>query len=174
MKRVSLGLIGLFLIGVGTTTIDSGMLSQQFNKQVEVLNQWNGKWKSTGTLSIGRAPRKINFTSTTTTNWIVNGYFQQSITINEKNQESRRFDHYNKHSRTFHQYNLAADGEYSFWTGKWNKKTRTMTWTIQAGGFVKGTIVDTFENTNTIKSTINLTNGRGNVIFNLEEQRMRQ
>ena len=49
-----------------------------------------------------------------------------------------------------------------------------MTWTIQAGGFVKGTIVDTFENTNTIKSTINLTNGRGNVIFNLEEQRMRQ
>ena len=174
MKRVLLRLIGFFLIGVGTTTIDSGMLSQQFNKQVEVLNQWNGKWKSTGTLSIGRAPRKINFTSTTTTNWIVNGYFQQSITINEKNQESRRFDHYNKHSRTFHRYNLADDGEYSFWTGKWNKKTRTMTWTIQAGGFVKGTIVDTFENTNTIKSTINLTDGRGNVIFNLEEQRIRQ
>ena len=174
VKRVSLGLIGLFLIGVGTTTIDSGMLSQQFNKQVEVLNQWSGKWKSTGTISFGRAPRKINLTSTTTTNWIVNGYFQQSITIDEKNQESRRFDHYNKHSRTFHRYNLADDGEYSFWTGKWNKKTRTMTWTIQAGGFVKGTIVDTFENTNTIKSTINLTNGRGNVIFNLEEQRMRQ
>ena len=171
MKRVLLGLIGFF---VGTTTIDPGMLSQQFNKQVEVLNQWSGKWKSTATISFGRDPRKFNLTSTTTTNWIVNGHFQQSTTINEKNEESRRFDHYNKHSRTFHRYNLAADGEYSLWTGKWNKKRRTMTWTIQAGGVVKGTIIETFGNKNTIKSTINLTDGRGNVIFNVEEQRMRQ
>jgi S-adenosylmethionine hydrolase len=49
-----------------------------------------------------------------------------------------------------------------------------MTWTIQAGGAVKGTIIDTFENKNTVKSTINLTDGRGNVIFNIEEQRIRQ
>ena len=171
MKRILLGLIGFF---VGTTTIDTGMLSQQLNKEVEVLNQWNGKWKSTATISFGRDPRKFNLTSTTTTNWIVNGHFQQSTTLDQKNEESRRFDHYNKHSRTFHRYNLAADGEDSFWTGKWNKKTRTMTWTIQAGGAVKGTIIDTFENKNTVKSTINLTDGRGNVIFNIEEQRIRQ
>ena len=174
MKRVLLGLIGFFLIGVGTTTVDSRMLSQQFNKQIEVLNQWNGKWESTGTISFGRASRRYNFTSTKTTNWIVNGHFQQSINIGPKSQESRHFDHYNKHSRTFHRYNLAADGEYSFWTGKWNKKTRTMIWTIQAGGFVKGNIVDTFENTNTIKSMINLTDGKGNVIINVEEQKTRQ
>ena len=171
MKRILLGLIGFF---VGTTTIDPGMLSQQLNKEVEVLNQWNGKWKSTATISFGRDPRKFNLTSTTTTNWIVNGHFQQSTTLDQKNEESRRFDHYNKHSRTFHRYNLAADGEYSLWTGKWNKKRRTMTWTIQAGGAVKGTIIDTFENKNTVKSTINLTDGRGNVIFNIEEQRIRQ
>ena len=99
MKRILLGLIGFF---VGTTTIDPGMLSQQLNKEVEVLNQWNGKWKSTATISFGRDPRKFNLTSTTTTNWIVNGHFQQSTTLDQKNEESRRFDHYNKHSRTFH------------------------------------------------------------------------
>ena len=59
MKRILLGLIGFF---VGTTTIDPGMLSQQLNKEVEVLNQWNGKWKSTATISFGRDPRKFKWT----------------------------------------------------------------------------------------------------------------
>ena len=84
MKRILLGLIGFF---VGTTTIDPGMLSQQLNKEVEVLNQWNGKWKSTATIIFGRDPRKFNLTSTTTTNWIVNGHFQQSTTLDQKNKK---------------------------------------------------------------------------------------
>lgn len=174
MKIFSVALLALFLISSSTTMSEPGRLLSgrpRFDKTAKILDQWTGNWKITVMLNSSLLiPKQTQYTQTKNVKWIVNGHFQQT-TVSD---ESRVITNYDKDSKSYHLYSFASsDGKFSFWKGKWNKKLKTMTWVIQAGGYIEGSWVESFEDVDTIKTTVLLKDARGTVLLDVETRQER-
>tara|TARA_B100001013_G_scaffold195608_1_gene118250 strand:+ start:340 stop:873 length:534 start_codon:yes stop_codon:yes gene_type:complete len=174
MHAFLIALLAVFLISSSTTMGQPGGLSSarpRFDKTANILDQCTGNWEITVMLKPSLLiSKQKQYTQTKTVKWIVNGHFQQTT----NSDESRVITHYDKDSKAYHLYSFASsDGKFSFWKGKWNKKLKTMTWVIQAGGYIEGSLVEIFEDVDTIKTTMLLKDARGAVLLNVETRQER-
>ncbi len=161
MRKLLLAVVGFTFITLQTAVT----ASSEKSSEIKVLDRWVGSWKSNVVAEpsawILRGMKRVE---TRKVGWILNYQFQQT-TIHSDDEESREIHCYNPKKKTYQKWTFNSKGENSYWSGRWNQKTKEMTWKLEfVEGFLKGTMVDHFLTPDEYETTIVIEDMRGNVL----------
>ena len=170
MKRLWIILTLILLATVLKTIAEPSPQSANLN----ALYRWIGTWKShinVKPAAWSLQPQKLSGTSKSVP--ILGGHFQQTYSRTSKH-ETREIHRHDAKSNQYHKWIFNSNGDTSFWTGTWDKKSSTMTWKyVDFGGGIKGSIVDRFINDGNYQSTLFLKDRTGNVLLDVETEHVR-
>ena len=76
---------------------------------------------------------------------------------------------YDQNSNQFNRWEFKNDGSNTFWTGKWNKADKTMTWNyIDFSNYgISGKITENFKSDKIIKTKINMKDKSGKSLLRI-------
>jgi len=152
MKK--LFLIIMILPFLGTGYLNAQKLSK--NDAFDILTKWEGKWKNSAVFekSVWTAER-TQTRGISETNLILSNNYLEIMVYNENN-TSKHIICYDQTSSQFNRWEFKSDGSNTFWTGKWNKADKSMTWNyIDFSNYgISGKIIENFKSEGMIKTRI--------------------
>ena len=123
------------------------------NDAFDILIKWEGKWKNNAIFekSIWTGER-TETRAITEANLILSNNYLEMMVYNENN-ISKHIISYDQTSSQFNRWEFKSDGSNTFWTGKWNKAEKSMTWNyVDFSNYgINGKIIENFNMNNTIK-----------------------
>ncbi len=150
MKKLLL-IIMIFPV-LGTGYLKAQKLSK--NDAFDVLIKWEGKWKNSAVFekSVWTSER-IETRGRTDANLILsNNYLEIMVYNNDK--ISKHIICYDQTSSQFNRWEFKSDDSNTFWTGKWNKADKSMTWNyvdfLNYG--ISGKIIENFNSDGMIRT----------------------
>jgi hypothetical protein len=147
-----------------TVTADS---KKQINDE-EVLDKWLGKWRyHLVSESAAWSPIPGEHSGTSSTEWILDGHFQQTSSKDDGT-ETREIRRYDAKTNTYHKWTFNSYGSDSFWTGGWDEESSTMTWQyVDFGPGITGEIVDHFSSPGKYKTRLVMKDPKGNMLLDV-------
>ena len=149
MKKLLLIIMVLPFLGTGN--LNAQKLSK--NDVFDILIKWEGKWKNSAVFEKSAWIKERNETrGTTETNLILLNNYLEIMIYNEDN-ISKHIISYDEMSSQFNRWEFKSDGSNTFWTGKWNKADKSMTWNyIDFSNYgISGKIIENFNSDDIIK-----------------------
>jgi len=151
MKNVLLIIMMIPVFGTGY--LNAQKLSK--NDAFDILTKWEGKWKSSAVFdkSIWITER-TETRGTTETNLILSNNYLEIMVYNDNT--SKHIICYDQTSNQFNRWEFKSDGSNTFWTGKWNKADKSMTWNyIDFSNYgISGKIIENFNSDDIIKTRV--------------------
>lgn len=147
-----------------TVTADS---EKQLNDE-EVLDKWLGMWRyHLVSESAAWSPIPGEHSGTSSTEWILDGRFQQTSSKDDGT-ETREIRRYDAKTNTYHKWTFNSYGSDSFWTGGWDEESSTMTWQyVDFGPGITGEIVDHFSSPGKYKTRLVMKDPKGNMLLDV-------
>ena len=140
------------------------------NEAMNVLTKWEGSWKGNAVLkkSIWIA-EKVELEGTTETSLILSNKYLEIFDKNGIN-ESKNIVRYDQISQLFNRWEFKSDGSTSFWTGKWNKSKKRMTWNFIdfSNSGISGQIIEQFKSDEKIEIKVLVKDDEGNLLLEIE------
>jgi len=154
----------------GTVNINAQQLSK--NEVFDVLSKWEGKWKNSVVFEESIWVSKSFETRGITDSKLIlsNNYLE--IKINNGNETSKHFIRYDQNSNQFNRWEFKSDGSNTFWTGKWNQKVSTMTWSyidFSSTG-ISGEIIEKFKSDEIINVKVIMKDKKGNNLLRISSK----
>ena len=164
----SISLITLISINSVAISISENLFYKDLpSKPIEVLEAWEGSWKSNVVFKHSILfPGGLSYSQSTKCNWILKDKFQQCMYQNMKD-ESLNFHRYDSKRKVFEKWTFNSKGETSYWTGKWNKTTKKLKWTMIFPQGLKATIVDHFLTANKYETFFLIEDMQGNMLLDI-------
>ncbi|MDC0593375.1 hypothetical protein OAO79_03955 [Flavobacteriaceae bacterium] len=150
MKKLLLIIMVLPFLGTGI--LNAQKLSK--NDVFDILIKWEGKWKNSAVFEKSAWTKERNETrGTTETNLILLNNYLEIMVYNEDN-ISKHIISYDQMSSQFNRWEFKSDGSNTFWTGKWNKADKSMTWNyIDFSNYgINGKIIENFNSDGMIRT----------------------
>ena len=126
------------------------------NSAFDILTKWEGKWtnKAVFEKSVWITER-VETRGSTEANLILSNNYLEIMVYNDDN-ISKHIVCYNQTSSQFNRWEFKSDGSNTFWTGKWNKADKSMTWNyIDFSNYgISGKIIENFKSEGMIKTRI--------------------
>jgi len=123
------------------------------NDAFDILTKWEGKWKNSAVFekSVWTSER-TQTRGITETNLILSNNYLEIMVYNENN-TSKHMICYDQTLSQFNRWEFKSDGSNTFWTGKWNKADKSMTWNyIDFSNYgINGKIIENFSSDDIIK-----------------------
>ena len=172
MKKLLL--IIMIIPVLGTGYLNAQKLSK--NDAFDILTKWEGKWKSSSVFekSVWTSERTEN-RGTTETNLILSNNYLEIMVYNDDN-TSKHIICYDQMSNQFNRWEFKSDGSNTFWTGKWNKADKSMTWNyIDFSNYgISGKIIENFKSDDIIKSRVTMKDksGKSLLIINSTKEKI--
>ena len=143
MKKLILGIITVNFFATGY--INAQQLSK--NDVFDVLSKWEGKWKNSVVFEESVWVSKSFETRGITESKLIlsNNYIE--MTAYSGSETNKHIVCYDQNSNQFNRWEFKSDGTNTFWTGKWNQRGSTMTWSyidFSSTG-VSGEIIEKFK-----------------------------
>ena len=149
MKKFLLFILILPVLGTGY--LNAQKLSK--NDAFDILTKWEGKWKNSAVFekSVWTTER-VQTRGITETNLILSNNYLEIMVYNDDN-ISKHIICYDQTSSQFNRWEFKNDGSNTFWTGKWNKADKSMTWNyIDFSNYgIKGKIIENFNSDGMIR-----------------------
>jgi hypothetical protein len=150
MKKLLL-IIMIFPV-LGTGYLNAQKLSK--NDAFDILTKWEGKWKNSAVFEKSVWITEITQTrGITETNLILSNNYLEIMVYNDDD-ISKYMICYDQTSSQFNRWEFKSDGSNTFWTGKWNKADKSMTWNyIDFSNYgISGKIIENFNSDGTIRT----------------------
>jgi hypothetical protein len=150
MKKLLL-IIMIFPV-LGTGYLNAQKLSK--NDAFDILTKWEGKWKNSAVFEKSVWITEITQTrGITETNLILSNNYLEIMVYNDDD-ISKHMICYDQTSSQFNRWEFKSDGSNTFWTGKWNKADKSMTWNyIDFSNYgISGKIIEKFNSDGTIRT----------------------
>ena len=143
MKKLILGIITATFFATGY--INAQQLSK--NDVFDVLSKWEGKWKNSVVFEESVwVPKSFETRGITDSKLILsNNYIE--MTAYSGSETNKHIVCYDQNSNQFNRWEFKSDGTNTFWTGKWNQRESTMTWSyidFSSTG-ISGEIIEKFK-----------------------------
>jgi len=139
--------------------LSTGMLNAQKlskNAAFDILTKWEGKWKNNAVFEKSVwTDERTETRGITETNLILSNNYLEIMVYNDNN-ISKHIICYDQNSSQFNRWEFKSDGSNTFWTGKWNKSDKTMTWNyIDFSNYgINGKIIENFKSEEIIKTSV--------------------
>jgi hypothetical protein len=136
----------------GTGHLNAQKLSK--NDAFDILTKWEGKWKNSAVFEKSVWITEITQTrGITETNLILSNNYLEIMVYNDDD-ISKHMICYDQTSSQFNRWEFKSDGSNTFWTGKWNKADKSMTWNyIDFSNYgISGKIIENFNSDGTIRT----------------------
>ena len=149
MKKLLLMIMILPVLGTGC--LSAQKLSK--NDAFDILAKWDGKWKNSAVFEKSVwTTEKTQTRGITETNLILSNNYLEIMVYNDGN-TSKHIICYDNTSNQFNRWEFKNDGSNTFWTGKWNKADKSMTWNyIDFSNYgISGKIIENFNSKDIIK-----------------------
>ena len=155
---------------LGTGYLNAQKLSK--NDAFDILTKWEGKWKNSAVSekSVWTAER-TQTRGITETNLILSNNYLEIMVYNENN-SSKHIICYDQTSSQFNRWEFKSDGSNTFWTGKWNQKVSTMTWSyidFSSTG-ISGEIIEKFKSDEIINVKVIMKDKKGNNLLRISSK----
>jgi hypothetical protein len=130
-------LLSLFL---GAAASEEPVGPNKLVPELQLLQRWAGKWDLTMTYKVGNKGEQADVTGTATGKWVLNGYFlEQKYSLGGKGASLHLTGtvtmSYDPSQNLYQRWVFVSNGHRSESLGKWDEKSRTMTWSFrQANG----------------------------------------
>lgn len=179
MQHRPLAILAAALIGASLISLaraqDSG---QKMSPELKVLNRFVGEWGETVVQKPSAwTPKQTTITATGTRKWILNGRmienkgvwspskneFLHLMTYDAEKGEYRQF--------YFDKDNLVSRDEVR---GKWDEKTKTMTFKGEMANGVQSVVIDRFVDDDTFTWTLVATDRTGQIVLDMEGKCVRK
>jgi hypothetical protein len=150
MKKLLL-IIMIFPV-LGTGYLNAQKLSK--NDAFDILTKWEGKWKNSAVFEKSVWITEITQTrGITETNLILSNNYLEIMVYNDDD-ISKHMICYDQTSSQFNRWEFKSDGSNTFWTGKWNKADKSMTWNyIDFSNYgISVKIIENFNSDGTIRT----------------------
>ena len=109
----------------------------------KVLNLYEGSWDSEKTVKkTSWIKEKLKESEKKSAQWTLNDKYLEILSQGEK-QTTKEVNCFNEQSKDFQKFIFDTNGNTSYWTGKWDEPSKTMTWTLNFD-VIKGIIIDRF------------------------------
>jgi hypothetical protein len=120
--------------------------SQEQSPGAKVLGRWVGPWRLVGVLKpAGWTPQESRVVETKACRWVLGGAFlEESGRSEEPKREYRLLSCYDQKDRVYRSWHFTSEGGATEWTGTWDAKTASMTWTSDLGMDVEAKMVARF------------------------------
>ena len=143
MKKLILGVIIVNFFA--TDYINAQQLSK--NDVFDVLSKWEGKWKNSVVFEESVWVTKSFETRGITDSKLIlsNNYIE--MTAYSGSETNKHIVCYDQNSNQFNRWEFKSDSSNTFWTGKWNQRESTMTWSyidFSSTG-ISGEIIEKFK-----------------------------
>ena len=123
------------------------------NSAFDILTKWEGKWtnKAVFEKSVWITER-VETRGSTEANLILSNNYLEIMVYND-NDTTKHLICYDQMSNQFNRWEFKNDGSNTFWTGKWNKADKLMTWNyIDFSNYgINGKIIENFNSNDIIK-----------------------
>jgi len=170
MKKLVLVLMILPLLGTGV--LNAQKLSK--NDAFDILTKWEGNWKNSAVFekSVWIAER-VETRGITEANLILSNNYLEIMVYNDNT--SKHIICYDKNSSQFNRWEFKSDGSNTFWTGKWNKADKSMTWKyIDFSNYgINGKIVEKFKSDDIINSRVTMKDKTGKSLLRINSTKER-
>ena len=172
MKKLLL--IIMILPVLGTGYLNAQKLSK--NDAFDILTKWEGKWKNSAVFEKSVWTKERTQTrGITETNLILSNNYLEIMVYNDDN-ISKHIICYDKTSSQFNRWEFKSDGSNTFWSGKWNKADKSMTWNyIDFSNYgISGKIIENFKSDDIIKSRVTMKDksGKSLLIINSTKEKI--
>jgi hypothetical protein len=164
----------IFLLIVYPLFLTSSLCAQNLSKNevFDVLSKWEGKWKNSVVFEESIWVSKSFETRGITDSKLIlsNNYLE--IKINNGNETSKHFIRYDQNSNQFNRWEFKSDGTNTFWTGKWNQRESTMTWSyidFSSTG-ISGEIIEKFKSDEIINVKVIMKDKKGNNLLRISSK----
>lgn len=151
---------------LGTGYLNAQKLSK--NDAFDVLTKWEGKWKNSAVFEKSVwTPERVETRGITETNLILSNNYLEIMVYNDNT--SKHIICYDKNSSQFNRWEFKSDGSNTFWTGKWNKADKSMTWKyIDFSNYgINGKIVEKFKSDNIINTRVTMKDKSGKTLLKI-------
>ena len=150
MKKLFL-IVMIFPV-LGTSYLNAQKLSK--NDTFDILIKWEGKWKNSAVFEESIWTKERTETrGITETNLILSNNYLEIMVYNDDN-ISKHIICYNQTTSQFNRWEFKSDGSNTFWTGKWDKAYKSMTWNyIDFSNYgISGKIIENFNSDGMIRT----------------------
>ena len=148
--------------------------STQQSPESKVLARWLGTWECRAVVRHAGAPRETRVTEKKTSAWILGGEFVQEIGRSDVPKREYRFlSHYDARAAAFRGWLFTSEGNVSEWTGTWDEKTTTMTWTSDLGVGADARLLYRFVGPDKYECKVTVKNKTGKVVTNGHAEHVR-
>ena len=164
MKKLILIIIIIPVLGTGY--LNAQKLSK--NDAFDILTKWEGKWKNNAVFENSEwTDQRTETRGTTDANLILSNNYLEIMVYNDNT--SKHIITYDQNSNQFNRWEFKNDGSNTFWTGKWNKADKTMTWNyIDFSNYgISGKITENFKSDKIIKTKINMKDKSGKSLLRI-------
>ncbi len=164
MKKLILIIIIIPVLGTGY--LNAQKLSK--NDAFDILTKWEGKWKNNAVFEKSEwTDQRTETRGTTDANLILSNNYLEIMVYNDNT--SKHIITYDQNSNQFNRWEFKNDGSNTFWTGKWNKADKTMTWNyIDFSNYgISGKITENFKSDKIIKTKINMKDKSGKSLLRI-------
>ena len=123
------------------------------NDTFDILIKWEGKWKNSAVFEKSIWIKERTKTrGITETNLILSNNYLEIMVYNDDN-ISKHIICYDQTTSQFNRWEFKSDGSNTFWTGKWDKADKSMTWNyIDFSNYgINGKIIENFNSKDIIK-----------------------
>ena len=170
MKKLVLVLMILPLLSTGV--LNAQKLSK--NDAFDILTKWEGKWKNSAVFEKSVwITERVEARGITEANLILSNNYLEIMVYNDN--ISKHIICYDKNSSQFNRWEFKSDGSNTFWTGKWNKADKSMTWKyIDFSNYgINGKIVEKFKSDDIINSRVTMKDKSGKSLLRINSTKER-
>ena len=96
--------------------------------------------------------------------WTLKNKFLQ-VTGKGGDFESREMNRFDQQRRVYSKWTFDTNASVGEWRGRWSEKKQTMTWKLDAAGFVEGKMVERFISDDTYETTLVIRDNDDNLLL---------